>query len=456
MIGWLLPAGLVALLALGLPVAIHLLRRPEPREQPFAAWRYLSAPNRPREQRRLREWPLLLLRLLLLAVLALLLARPVWRAARESADTVVLVAPDVPVELARAQLGARAAQARWLQPGWPALDHPPAAHTDWALLRQLDADLAEGVAVDVLLPAVVDEAPAERLRLSREVGWRAVAVPASVPADSGHEAGTGPARIRLRYRGDVGRERATVDALVAAWRASGLEITLDAADLQADASSGASPGASPGVSPGSGPDAGTTAVQATASGTPARVAGATVPATATAAVPAGLSASAADAVPVAGSAPAAFDRAASTAVGPADGLPGDTVLAIVLGGAPDAETQRWVTRGGTLLLTQAPDGGWPPVERAQGRGRVFALDTPLDPQVQPALRDPAIAADWRRRLLRPAGGGEHALAESLRPVVAPLALTPPARGLDSLLMGLAVLLLLAERALAFWRLGRRT
>ena len=63
---WLFPAGLAALATLLLPLLIHLARRDEQRLIDFAALRWLSAKPRPRRRIRFDEWPLLLLRLLLL------------------------------------------------------------------------------------------------------------------------------------------------------------------------------------------------------------------------------------------------------------------------------------------------------------------------------------------------------------------------------------------------------
>ena len=72
----LLPAGLFALGALLLPLLIHLQRRREtPPPRLFAALAFIDQQARPKRRLRFRDLPLLLLRLLLLAVLALLLAR---------------------------------------------------------------------------------------------------------------------------------------------------------------------------------------------------------------------------------------------------------------------------------------------------------------------------------------------------------------------------------------------
>ena len=73
----LLPAGLAALAALLLPLLLHLARRHEQTPTDFAALRWLRQKPKPRHRIRFDEWPLLLLRLLLLALLALWLAKPV-------------------------------------------------------------------------------------------------------------------------------------------------------------------------------------------------------------------------------------------------------------------------------------------------------------------------------------------------------------------------------------------
>ena len=72
------PLALLGLLGLGLPLLAHLLGRERPLQIRSAAVRF-ARPRDPvvRQRRELRDWPLLLLRLLLLALLVLVLARPV-------------------------------------------------------------------------------------------------------------------------------------------------------------------------------------------------------------------------------------------------------------------------------------------------------------------------------------------------------------------------------------------
>lgn len=71
------PALLLGLLGLAAPIIAHLLGREPPRPIRFAAMRFLTATDRSVTQRKaIRDWPLLLVRLLLLALLVVVLTRP--------------------------------------------------------------------------------------------------------------------------------------------------------------------------------------------------------------------------------------------------------------------------------------------------------------------------------------------------------------------------------------------
>jgi hypothetical protein len=85
------PFLLLGLLGLGLPVLAHLLGRERPQKIRFAAMRFVS-PREPviTQRRAIRDWPLLLIRLLLLALLVLVLARPV---VGSEAEVTVLAEP---------------------------------------------------------------------------------------------------------------------------------------------------------------------------------------------------------------------------------------------------------------------------------------------------------------------------------------------------------------------------
>jgi hypothetical protein len=72
------PLALLGLLGLSLPLIAHLLGRERPQKIRFAAVRFVT-PREPviTQRRSLRDWPLLVIRLLLLALFVLALARPV-------------------------------------------------------------------------------------------------------------------------------------------------------------------------------------------------------------------------------------------------------------------------------------------------------------------------------------------------------------------------------------------
>ncbi|MCX4247356.1 BatA domain-containing protein [Paraliomyxa miuraensis] len=71
------PALLLGLLGLAAPVIAHLLGREPPQPIRFAAMRFLHATERSSTQRRaIQDWPLLIVRLLLLALLVVVLTRP--------------------------------------------------------------------------------------------------------------------------------------------------------------------------------------------------------------------------------------------------------------------------------------------------------------------------------------------------------------------------------------------
>jgi hypothetical protein len=172
------PLGLAALAAMLVPLLVHLRRRTEDVPVDFAAMRWLEALPRPKQRIRFDEWLLLALRLLLVALLALLLARPAllgW----EDDSARVLVASGVDPAAAREAAGE--AEARWIAPGFPALDSTaPEGRVPLAsLIRQFDAELPEGAALTVLVPPVVDGVDAGAIRLTRKVEWRVIGSPAA-------------------------------------------------------------------------------------------------------------------------------------------------------------------------------------------------------------------------------------------------------------------------------------
>jgi len=209
------PLGLGALAALALPLLIHLVRRLELTTTEFAALRWISA--RTHAQRRLRFdrlW-LLLIRLALLASIALLLARPVWYSDAISARPWVVVAPGVALADARAAAGAIDAEWHWLAPRFPHADETvtTADISLASLLRELDAQLPANAALTVVVPEQLAGLDGERPRLSHAVDWRIV------PGRMAETALPSSERIRIavRYASDAEASLHYLRAAVAAW-----------------------------------------------------------------------------------------------------------------------------------------------------------------------------------------------------------------------------------------------
>ncbi|KRA20658.1 BatA domain-containing protein [Lysobacter sp. Root604] len=226
----LLPAALAALAALLLPLLIHLARRSEQRPTDFAALRWLRHKPRPRHRIRFDERWLLLLRLLLLALLALWLARPVMHGAA-TARPWVAVAPGLDPRTLQLPPDARA---HWLAPGFPKIDTPsptqPVALA--SLLRELDATLPADVPLRVLVPAQLTGADGERPLLSRKIEWQVVA--AAAPAAPVTRPLAVP-KLAIRYAPERAPSLPYLRAAVSSW-------SPQAAALDVAAATSAAPG----------------------------------------------------------------------------------------------------------------------------------------------------------------------------------------------------------------------
>ncbi|WP_230461295.1 BatA domain-containing protein [Sphingobium sp. CAP-1] len=224
--GLLFPAALAALAALIVPLVIHIARRSEQLPTDFAALRWLRSRPKPRSRLRFDEWPLLLLRLMLLALAALWLAQPVLFGAGDERPYVAIM-PDAQVD--PASLGD--AHIHWLAPGFPKIDQPrpegpqPVA----SLIRQLDAELPASTALTIVAPAIIDGADADRLRLSRKVAWRIV--PRAIPP-SADKAATPPV---LSIRADASHSAALryIRAAARAWQTRKRDSEVDSFDNNA-------------------------------------------------------------------------------------------------------------------------------------------------------------------------------------------------------------------------------
>jgi aerotolerance regulator-like protein len=223
------PLGLAALFALALPIVIHLVRRIELRTTEFAALRWISERIRPRRRLRFERPWLLLLRLALLALLALLLARPIVSEPTLAKPAWVVVAPGSDIGAARSAVPIDGADWRWLAPGFPAIEtSAPSARVPVAsLLREIDAELPRDAKLAVVVPEQIAGLDGERPVLSHAVDWHVVAgrTPSSAAA-----APNEPTTLAVRYAPSAERSQRYLRAAVTALDAHG----SDAYTLEAD------------------------------------------------------------------------------------------------------------------------------------------------------------------------------------------------------------------------------
>ena len=209
----LLPTGLVVLGAMLIPLSLHLARHSEHRPIDFSAVRWLSARARPRRRLRLVEHGLLILRLLLIAALALLLARPVWTGSVRS-HSWTLVEPSVSLAAMPRSANNEDGERRWLAPGFPLLDQPrPVVGAPvGSLLRELDARLPRSSSLTVWVPQELAGLDGSDIELARSVHWRVAPGAATVAASPG------VVPVPFAVRLDAGSETA-LPYLRAAWQA---------------------------------------------------------------------------------------------------------------------------------------------------------------------------------------------------------------------------------------------
>jgi hypothetical protein len=172
----LVPAALGALLAVLVPLVIHIARRTETQTIDFAALRWLNPNPKPVQRLRLDERLLLVVRIALVVAIVMALAEPVLRPTGDGRP-VVAVSPAVDAK----SIPDRGERRVWLAPGFPSLDRPAPPATDFAsLVRQLDAETPGKTAITIVSPPELT-GDAERPYLSRKVDWRVGTARRSAP-----------------------------------------------------------------------------------------------------------------------------------------------------------------------------------------------------------------------------------------------------------------------------------
>lgn len=218
------PAALGALLAVLVPLAIHIARRTETQTIDFAALRWLNPNPKPVQRLRLDERVLLAVRIALVVAVVLAMAEPVLRPTGDGRP-VVAVSPAVDAS----SVPDRGERRVWLAPGFPRLDRPaPAARNFASLVRQLDAETPGKTALTIVAPPEL-RADAERLYLSRKVDWRVGAARRATPIPAPTPTPTPPA-LTVRYapasERAVGYFRAAATAYVEPGKPSAFDAAI--------------------------------------------------------------------------------------------------------------------------------------------------------------------------------------------------------------------------------------
>ncbi|MDG2512823.1 BatA domain-containing protein [Sphingobium yanoikuyae] len=227
----LLPAALAGLLALLIPLAIHIARRSEQLPTDFAALRWLRQKPKPRSRLRFDEWLLLALRLALLALVVLWLAHPVLFGAASKQAYVALTPGVDPAAVDEKTLAE--GRAHWLAPGYPRVEPGKSLAADAvplaSLVRQLDAELPQGAPLTIIVPQILQGADAERPRLSRKIDWRIV--PGAMPV--GKPVAIKPPSIAIRADGAHAAGLRYLNAAALAWQPAGKPADVDSGPLTA-------------------------------------------------------------------------------------------------------------------------------------------------------------------------------------------------------------------------------
>ena len=214
------PLALGALLAVLVPLAIHIARRTETQVIDFAALRWLNPNPKPVRRLRLDERVLLALRIALIVAVVLALAEPVLRPTGDGRP-VVAVSPMVDAR----SVPDGGERRVWLAPGFPSLDRPAPKATDFAsLVRQLDAEAPGKTRITIVAPPDLS-GDGGRLYLSRKVDWRvgklaqrpAAIAPSTPPAltvryDAANERAVGYFRAAATSYAEPGKPAAAFDA----------------------------------------------------------------------------------------------------------------------------------------------------------------------------------------------------------------------------------------------------
>ena len=224
-IAW--PAALLGLIALALPLLIHLLARGEFQRVAVATTQFVRERPRLRWRRMQISHPLLLaLRLALVALCVLLIGEPFRHlsAGSDGGTPWTLVSAQVEAAQARVLTSDGNAAARWLAPGFPSLDEPRPqwqAGQLWSLIDAADRQAPGAAAFDIIVPTTIAPPGTVRPTLARKLRW-IDAGPMTINTDK-----RAPLNVDIVYDAERRQAADEVATAVAAWRDAGLNASAN-------------------------------------------------------------------------------------------------------------------------------------------------------------------------------------------------------------------------------------
>lgn len=219
------PAALLGLIALALPLLIHLLARGEFQRIAVATTQFVRERPRLRWRRLQISHPLLLaLRMALLALCVLLIAQPFRTLPAGDDDTGerTFVSTRLSATQVQTLLDQQAATSHWLAPGFPSLDQPRPVWQPgrlWSLLDAADQWAPGGVAFNVIAPMPITSPGSLRPTLARNLRW----IDGGTAATAGDLAET--LNVDIVYDPPLKPTADAVANAIAAWQDAGLAAT---------------------------------------------------------------------------------------------------------------------------------------------------------------------------------------------------------------------------------------
>lgn len=221
------PIALLALTAVSIPVLIHLWNVRKGKTLKVGSIALLAESSKqPARSRRITNWPLFLLRCLLLLLLAFLLANPFWKSGKKNGSAGWVIVAGEYLSNTYQQHGIfidsllkKGFELHRLSPGFEkiswqdTISFRTSAESPWALIKQLNTGLPKDFPVYLFAGNLLRDYYGERPVTRLDLHWKSL----PVTADAGHNPAPDTSSIRITiYPGKNGTDARYIKAAVKA------------------------------------------------------------------------------------------------------------------------------------------------------------------------------------------------------------------------------------------------